>query len=78
MAFIETIPPESAAGTLRELYEQDLQKHGFVPNYSRAWSLRPEVLGIWRQLLAAIRSPMDARRYELATLIAAARLRCTY
>ena len=78
MAFIETIPPEKAVGVLRELYEQDLQKHGFVPNYSRAWSLRPEVLAAWRQLLAAIRSHMDARRYELVTLIAAARLRCTY
>ena len=78
MAFIETIPPEEAVGLLRELYEQDLQKHGFVPNYSRAWSLRPEVLAAWRQLLAAIRSHMDARRYELVTFIAAARLRCTY
>ena len=78
MAFIETIPPEEARGVLRELYEQDLQKHGFVPNYSRAWSLRPEVLAAWRQLLSAIRSHMDARRYELVTLIAAARLHCTY
>ena len=78
MAFIETIPPEKATGLLRELYEQDRQKHGFVPNYSRVWSLRPEVLAAWRQLLAAIRANMDARRYELTTTIAAARLRCTY
>ena len=56
----------------------DVKKHGFVPNYSRAWSLRPEVLAAWRALLAAIRSHMDARRYELVTLIAASRLRCTY
>ncbi len=78
MAFIETIPPEKATGTLAELYGEDLKKHGFVPKYSRAWSLRPEVLAAWRKLLAAIRSSMDARRYELATLIAASRLRCTY
>ncbi|HKF42782.1 MAG TPA: hypothetical protein VKG01_06770 [Thermoanaerobaculia bacterium] len=78
MAFIETIPPEKATGLLAELYDQDLRKHGFVPNYSQAWSLRPEVLEAWRRLLAAIRSKMDARRYELATIIAAARLRCTY
>jgi hypothetical protein len=78
MAFIKTIPPEDARGLLARLYEQDVQKHGFVPNYSQAWSLRPEVLAAWRGLLAAIRSPMDPRRYELVTLIAAARLRCTY
>jgi hypothetical protein len=78
MAFIKTIPPEEARELLAQLYEQDVRKHGFVPNYSRAWSLRPEVLGAWRVLLAAIRSHMDARRYELVTLIAASRLRCTY
>ncbi len=78
MAFIETIPPEDARGLLARLYEEDIRKHGSVPNYSRAWSLRPEVLAAWRTLLAAIRSHMDARRYELVTLIAAARLRCTY
>ena len=78
MAFIKTIPPEEADGLLAELYAADLKKHGIVPNYSRVWSLRPEALAAWRTLLAAIRSQMDARRYELVTLIAAARLQCTY
>jgi len=78
MAFIRTIPADEATGALKELYRQDVRKHGFVPNYSQAWSLRPEVLAAWRQLLTAIRAKMDPRRYELATLVAAARLRCTY
>jgi hypothetical protein len=78
MAFIETVPPEKAEGALARLYEKDLEKHGFVPNYSQAWSLRPEALAAWRQLLAAIRVNMDERRYKLVTLIASARLRCTY
>ena len=78
MAFIETIPPEKAEGALARLYEKDLEKHGFVPNYSQAWSLRPEALAAWRQLLSAIRVNMDERRYELVTLIASARLSCTY
>ena len=78
MAFIRTIPPDEATGALKELYLQDVRKQGFVPNYSQAWSLRPEVLAAWRQLLTAIRAKMDPRRYELATLVAAARLRCTY
>ncbi len=76
--FIRTIPPEEAKGLLRKLYDEDRSKHGFVPNWSRAFSLRPEALAAWRQLLAGIRAKMDARRYELVTLIAAARLRCTY
>ena len=78
MAFIETIAPEKAEGLLAQLYAQDIRKHGFVPNYSRAWSLRPRVLDAWRHLLAAIRSSTDQRRYELVTIIAAAKLRCTY
>jgi alkylhydroperoxidase family enzyme len=78
MAFIKTVPPEEADGLLAELYAADIRKHGLVPNYSRAWSLRPEALAAWRTLLSAIRKHMDARRYELVTLIAAARLRCTY
>ena len=78
MPFIETIPPEKASGRLATLYEEDVRKHGFVPNYSRAWSLRPEALAAWRTLLSAIRANMDARRYELVTTVAAARLRCTY
>jgi alkylhydroperoxidase family enzyme len=78
MAYIRTIDPEDAEGLLAELYGEDVRKHGRVPNYSRVWSLRPEVLSAWRKLLAAIRSNMDPRRYELVTILASAKLRCTY
>lgn len=78
MAFIKTIAPEEARGLLAELYAEDVHKHGRVPNYSRIWSLRPEVLSAWRKLLAAIRSNMDPRRYELVTILASSKLRCTY
>jgi hypothetical protein len=78
MAFIRTIPPEEATGLLRSLYDRDVEKHGHVPNWSRAFSLRPEVLAAWRGLLEAIRASMSERRYELATIIAASRLKCSY
>jgi alkylhydroperoxidase family enzyme len=78
MAYIKTTDPKEATGLLAELYAEDVRKHGRVPNYSRVWSLRPEVLAAWRRLLAAIRSKMDARRYELVTILASAKLRCTY
>jgi hypothetical protein len=76
--FVRTIPPQEATGLLKELYDRDVAKHGFVPDWSRAFSLAPEVLAAWRQLLSAIRSRMDPRRYGLVTLIAASRLKCAY
>jgi alkylhydroperoxidase family enzyme len=47
-------------------------------NYERAFEPRPEVLEAWGQLLTAIKANMDERRYELATLAAARRLRSSY
>jgi uncharacterized peroxidase-related enzyme len=78
MAFIRTVPPEEATGKLKELYDQDLNSYGYVANHTRALSLRPEVLAAWRALLAAIRSNMDPRLYELATLAAAKELHSSY
>ncbi len=78
MAFIHTIPPEEATGTLKEHYDRDLKSDGYVSNTTRALSLRPDVFSAWRSLSRAIRANMDVRRYELVTVIAASRLRCTY
>jgi alkylhydroperoxidase family enzyme len=47
-------------------------------NYERAFADRPEVLAAWNQLNGAIKAGMDLRRYELATLAAARRLRSSY
>ena len=47
-------------------------------NADRAFAARPEVLAAWVQLNTAIKAGMDLRRYELATLAAARRLRSTY
>jgi uncharacterized peroxidase-related enzyme len=47
-------------------------------NYERAFAARPEVYAAWAELNAAIRARMDLRRYELATLAAARRLRSSY
>ena len=77
MAFIHTIPPEEAPGKVRELYEMDLKNSGRVSTATQAMSLRPEVLEAWRSLQAAIRSNMDPRRFELATVAAASRLQCS-
>jgi alkylhydroperoxidase family enzyme len=47
-------------------------------NIERAFAERPEVYAAWQQLIGAIKSEMDLRRYELATLAAARRLRSSY
>jgi alkylhydroperoxidase family enzyme len=47
-------------------------------NFEQAFAERPEVYGAWVQLNTAIKAGMDLRRYELATLAAAQRLRSSY
>src|SRR5258708_35287642 len=47
-------------------------------NYERAFQQRPAVYAAWGQLNGAIKAQMDLRRYELATLAAARRLRSSY
>ena len=52
---------------------------GEEPNSSRAFAARPAVFAAWQQLNGAIKeSGGDLRRYELATLAAARRLRSSY
>jgi uncharacterized peroxidase-related enzyme len=78
MTFIETIPEADAPEPLASLYESDRSSFGHVPNFAQALSHRPEVYAAWRELNGAIKAGMDLRRYELATLAAALRVRCTY
>ena len=49
-----------------------------MTNFERAFAQRPEVFAAWQQLNGAIKAGMDLRRYELATLAAARRLRSSY
>ena len=47
-------------------------------NFERAFAPRPDVFAAWVQLNTALKEGMDLRRYELATLAAALRLRSSY
>lgn len=78
MTFIEVIPEAEASGDVEHMYAGDRRTFGFVPNFTQAFSLRPQVYSAWRQLNGAVKASMDPRRYELATLAAAARLRSSY
>lgn len=78
MAFIDTIPDAEATGSLKTLYETAEAGSGYIPNYLRLFSYRPDVYSAWQQLSASIRANMTLRRYELVTLAAARRLEGTY
>lgn len=75
---ITPIPSEDATGAVRDLYDHDLATKGFVANYTRLFSLRPDAFRAWRQLIGAVMSTMDLRRYELVTLAAAEAQRSRY
>jgi uncharacterized peroxidase-related enzyme len=78
MAFIRTVPPSEAEGSVREMYEQARSRFGYVPNWTQAFSLRPGVRDGWATLLKSIQSNLPVRSYELATLAAARALRSSY
>lgn len=78
MTFIETIPEAEATGAVAEMYQRDRETFAELPNFTRAFSLRPDVYAAWLKLNGTIKSNMDLRRYELATLAAARRLRSSY
>jgi uncharacterized peroxidase-related enzyme len=78
MPYLETVLPEEAAGEVKALYDKDLAAQGYVANYTRAFSGRPEVMQSWMALKDAIISGMDPRLYELVTVAAATAIRSSY
>ncbi len=78
MTFINTIPEEEASGNVQQLYAENREFYGYLPNYIQAFSHRPEVMYAWGNLLGAIKAQMDDRRYELVTLAAARALHSSY
>jgi uncharacterized peroxidase-related enzyme len=77
MAFINIIPPSRSEGATRDMYARQQAAYGYVPNYAKVFSHRPEVMARWGKLLAEIRRPMDDRMFELATFAAAIELKNT-
>ena len=78
MTFIETAAEHEATGPTADMYALDREALGLLPNFTQAFSARPNVYAAWRQLNGEIKSGMDLRRYELATIAAARRLRSSY
>lgn len=76
--FIDTIPEQAATGPVADYYRQQHDAWGFLPNYARLFSSRPDVAQAWNTLNVAIRGGMDRRLFELATISAARALHSTY
>jgi uncharacterized peroxidase-related enzyme len=77
MAFIDTISASWVTGEAFAMYDRQQKHYGYVPDYATVFSHRPEVMRRWSELLAALKRPMDKRRFELATFAAAATLKST-
>ncbi len=77
MAFIDTIPDSEISDEVKAMYARQATFWGFVPNYAKVFSWRPELMGLWAQLQVGIKRTMDKRRFELITFAAAHTLRST-
>jgi hypothetical protein len=77
MSFIGTTPVDDAQDAVREMYERQQGAWGYVPNYAKSFSPRPEVMARWGQLLAELRRPLDTRMFEMLTFAAAHELKHT-
>ncbi len=75
--FVDVVSEESAEGATADYYAEQRAGWGFLPEYVYAFGGRPEVAAAWNALSGAIRSGMDRRQFELATLAAARALRST-
>ena len=78
MTFIHTIPEERAEGDTAVMYSRTLEGFGYIPNFVKAFSHRPDVMDAWDKLLDSIKRNMDLRRYELVTIAAAKELKSSY
>jgi len=78
MSFIQTMRPAEATGAVREMYQRQQDHYGYVPNYAKVFSHRPEIMELWSDLLSGVRRNMDRRRFELVTVAAATAVKSTY
>ena len=75
--FIDPITPERAEGLLAEIYESEIARRGFVPEFAQSFSHHPDAYQAWGELIKALYTGMDRRRCELATLAAARTMKST-
>jgi len=71
MSFIDTVAPAQARGEVAAMYRRQQQAWGYVPNYAKVFCHRAELMARWAALLSEAKRPLDRRRLELVTFVAA-------
>ena len=78
MSFIETVPVEQCSGAVKKMYLRQQSSRGFVPNYAKVFSHRPDLMKAWADLLACLEKPVDQQTFDLVTLAASQALGSSY
>ncbi len=81
MAYIETIPPESAQGALRAEYDEATRRAGRVWNILRIMSPNPSVLKASMGLYLAVMhgpSPLSRAQREMLAVVVSKANDCHY
>jgi uncharacterized peroxidase-related enzyme len=78
MSILQPVPESDAVGLTAQIYAEDIQELGYVPDYTKTMALNTEALHAFKALAGAIVGQLGKRRYELVTLAAAGALRSTH
>jgi uncharacterized peroxidase-related enzyme len=82
MPWIRTVPPEEAAGLLRQIYDAAVRRAGRVFNVVQLQSLRPKVLDasmqLYLQLMHAPDGALTRAQREMIAVVVSATNGCHY
>lgn len=80
MAWIRTVSEDEATGPVKEQYQDDLDRLGFVMEATKAWSARPELTRAYFGFRGAVWATpgLTLRERRLVNLLVADRVRSTY
>lgn len=78
MAFIQAAPSAASNAQVKRVYDQQARAFGYLPNYAKLFSHRPEVIDLWADLQRGLRRHVAPRMFELVTFAAAVALRSSY
>jgi uncharacterized peroxidase-related enzyme len=80
LVYLKTVTEADATGDVARIYEEEIERYGFVMEATRVWTTRPEMLHLWEEFYATVRSrlSLSARDWKLITLVAAKHVPSTY
>lgn len=79
MPWIRTVQPEEAIGAVKEIYNKQLERQGFVAAPSEIISLKPRFMSLWHQVGQETRSQdwkLSRAQREMIATVTSALCRC--